>query len=138
MKKLVSLLLALAMLLGVAGIALADGDIPVTISIMQSEGDFFPKDGEPMPQELQDWFEVVKHLIPGYEINVKMEYFENPQEQLPLLLASGDIPDIVSVQGTTFMEYYNTGFFLTDLNDLLEKYGQGCAFIIRAGHSMPF
>ena len=124
MKKLVSLLLALAMLLGVAGIALADGDIPVTISIMQSEGDFFPKDGEPMPQELQDWFEVVKHLIPGYEINVKMEYFENPQEQLPLLLASGDIPDIVSVQGTTFMEYYNTGFFLTDLNDLLEKYGQ--------------
>ena len=138
MKKLVSLLLALAMLLGVAGIALADGDIPVTISIMQSEGDFFPKDGEPMPQELQDWFEVVKHLIPGYEINVKMEYFETPQEQLPLLLASGDIPDIVSVQGTTFMEYYNTGFFLTDLNDLLEKYGQGCAFIIRAGHSMPF
>lgn len=124
MKKRVSLLLVLALLLGVAGAALADGDIPVTISIMQAEGDFFPKDGEPMPQELQDWFEVVKHLIPGYEINVKMEYFENPQEQLPLLLASGDIPDIVSVQGTTFMEYYNTGFFLTDLNDLLEKYGQ--------------
>ena len=73
MKKRVSLLLVLALLLGVAGAALADGDIPVTISIMQAEGDFFPKDGEPMPQELQDWFEVVKHLIPGYEINVKME-----------------------------------------------------------------
>ena len=54
MKKRVSLLLVLALLLGVAGVALADGDIPVTISIMQAEGDFFPKDGEPMPQELQD------------------------------------------------------------------------------------
>lgn len=125
MKKIVALFLSLALLLGATGIAWADdAATPVTISIMRDEGDYFPKDGEELNQELTEYFETLKHLVPGLEITVKIEYFENSNDQLPLLLASGDVPDIVTVGGTDFMEYYNTGFFLTDLNDLMAEYGQ--------------
>ncbi len=123
MKKLVSLLLVLALAVGAASFAMADDVRPVTVSIMQVEGDYYPKDGEELPPDIQDWMDTAKNLIPGYEISIEMDYYENPTEQLPLLLASNDLPDIVTVDGLGFMEYYNTGFFIEDLTDLVNEYG---------------
>ena len=57
MKKTLALFLALALLLSACSIALADDVKQVTISIVNSSSDYFPKEGEELPQSFKDWNE---------------------------------------------------------------------------------
>lgn len=127
MKKLVSLLLALCMLFSIAAVASAEGDLKkVTISILGNYDERnHAADRSDCPQYLLDDYEYIRHeLLPGYEIEIDWRLYEDRQEQLPLLMAANDVPDIVIADKTTYMEYLETGYFLENLMPLLEEYGK--------------
>lgn len=127
MKKLVSLLLALCMVFSMAAVASAEGDLKkVTISILGNYDERnHAEDRSDCPQYMLDDYEYIRHeLLPGYEIEIEWRLYDDRQQQLPLLMAANDVPDIVIADGTTYMEYIDTGYFLEDLTPLLEEYGQ--------------
>lgn len=127
MKKLVSLLLALCMVFSMAAFANAEGDLKkVTISILGNYDERnHAEDRSDCPQYMLDDYEYIRHeLLPGYEIEIEWRLYDDRQQQLPLLMAANDVPDIVIADGTTYMEYIDTGYFLEDLMPLLEEYGQ--------------
>lgn len=123
MKKTLALFLALALLLSACSFALADDVKQVTISIVNSSSDYFPKEGEELPQSFKDWNEKVKHLLPGYEITIDWQLYEDRNSQMPLLMAAGTIPDIFITDATQYMDYYSSGMFIEDLTDLVDQYG---------------
>ncbi len=123
MKKLVSLFLVLSLLLGMAHLALAEDVKKITISVINGTDEYYPKDDEELPGDLNELFEAIKHMLPGYEITVDVRKYEDYQAQLPLLLAANDIPDIFISNVTSFMEYYPTGLFIEDLTELVDQYG---------------
>ena len=127
MKKLVSLLLALCMLCSIAAVASAEGELKkVTISILGNYDERnHAEDRSDCPQYLLDDYEYIRHeLLPGYEIEIQWRLYDDRQQQLPLLMAANDVPDIVIADGTTYMEYMDTGYFLEDLMPMLEEYGK--------------
>lgn len=127
MKKLVSLLLTLCLLLGMVTVASAEDDLKkVTISIL---GNYDERnhalDRSDCPQYQLDFYEYIRHeLLPGYEIEIEWRLYEDREQQLPLLMAANDVPDIVISDSTNYMEYLDTGYFLEDLMPLLEEYGK--------------
>lgn len=127
MKKLVSLLLALCMLCSIAAVASAEGELKkVTISILGNYDERnHAEDRSDCPQYLLDDYEYIRHeLLPGYEIEIQWRLYDDRQQQLPLLMAANDVPDIVIADGTTYMEYMDTDYFLEDLMPMLEEYGK--------------
>lgn len=127
MKKLVSLLLALCMLCSIAAVASAEGELKkVTISILGNYDERnHAEDRSDCPQYMLDAYEHIRHeLLPGYEIEIQWRLYDDRQQQLPLLMAANDVPDIVIADKTTYMEYVDTGYFLEDLMPLLEEYGK--------------
>lgn len=109
MKKILSLVLALAMLLSVTVIAAADEE-PVTISIMHYMGN----------QVKLDTFEAILNRYTELHPNVTFEaqmYSQNDYiAQLPIRIANGDTPDIMMGQPTQYSDIIEAGKVM-DLSD---------------------
>jgi ABC-type glycerol-3-phosphate transport system substrate-binding protein len=126
MKKMLSLLLALVLTLSVMSVAFANETKKVTISILGHWNTYnHALDMSDAPDYMKDYYDYIRHeLLPGYEIEIEWILYEDDTAQIPLLLASGDVPDIFVSDGTKFMEYLDTGYFIEDLTPYLEQYGQ--------------
>ncbi|MBQ8953258.1 MAG: hypothetical protein IJ048_04015 [Clostridia bacterium] len=130
MKKLVSLFLVLAlaltMLVGLSVTAAAEEE-HITVSIINTQEDDHPKNftddiaGDP---GMVIWYDKIQHLLPGYIIDLEILEYTDEFQQLALLIAGGDTPDISTASGITFFEYIDQGIFIDDLTDLLNEYGQ--------------
>ncbi len=145
MKKLVSLLLVLALLLGCVSVASAE-DKKVTLRALGLHDPYLHDTKRTdLTPALEYLYEQIRHLVPGYEIEIEFMTYEDYAAQTPLLLAAGDIPDIFFSDGMKYQEYQNTGYFLEDLSALLESHGQdilanvsqGSWDIVTAGDTIP-
>jgi len=94
----------------------------VTISILQGYEELRPADYNDATERGKKQLDDIRNLVDGYEIEVELEIYDDPVGQLPLLLASNDVPDIVPTHQLVFHEFYASGAFLP-LNDLIDKYG---------------
>jgi putative aldouronate transport system substrate-binding protein len=84
---------------------------PVNLSILKSAGQLWD-DENPALQMIQENTNTV----------LDVELAEDLTTQMNLYVASGDIPDIVTLSGFDFISYINTGYFL-ELTDLVDQYG---------------
>lgn len=127
MKRFLALVLALILALSAFAVASADnGRKKVTISFLTEATDTaVSSDLSDAPDAMKLWLDRIRYLVDGYEIEIQPIYKKNYTEDLGLIFASGDIPDILITPQLDFMQYYPLGFFYDgDLMPILEKYGQ--------------
>ncbi|MEG2264394.1 MAG: extracellular solute-binding protein [Acinetobacter sp.] len=112
MKKLVSLLLALTMLMTLVSAASAEGS-PVALSVFLESSRPMDAHTEKVHQWAIDNIDVDIQLIQGSADNYK--------QQLALYITSGDIPDVMVMDYNTYVAYAQEGVF-ADITDELGKY----------------
>ncbi len=115
MKKVLTLVLALAMALGM--IALAEGD-RITISVMGIDWGYGPSANSSMEQWWEDLFDV--------NLDIEWVNYNDYNEKANLMMTSNSIPDVIQINKTNGAYYYpiftsaiDNGLFL-DLTPYLE------------------
>lgn len=113
MKKVIALILALAMVLSISAVALAD-EKPVKLSIMKSADDsvYDPVNNPALAK-----------ILEVNNIELELHMVDDITQSVNLAMASGELCDIIASPKLTVMEYMSSGYVLP-LNDLLDQYGQ--------------
>lgn len=127
MKRLTALILSLVLLVSLFSFASADEKVKkVTLSFLAEAEDTACKDDlSDAPEGMKLWLDKVRHLVPGYEIELEPIFKKSYTEDLGLILASGDVPDILITPDLDYMQYCDMGFFFEDdLMPYVEQYGQ--------------
>ena len=113
MKKVIALILALAMVLSISAVALAD-EKPVKLSIMKSADDsvYDPVNNPALAK-----------ILEVNNIELELHMVDDITQSVNLAMASGELCDIIATPKLTIMEYISSGYVLP-LTDLLAEYGQ--------------
>ena len=125
MKKLLAIVLAMVLAIGCFTMAQADSVKKVKLSFLcEAEDTALNADMSDVPEGMKLWLERIKNLVPGYEIELEPIFKKNYTDDLGLIFASGDVPDILITPNLDFMQYYPLGFFYEgDLMPIVEQYG---------------
>ncbi|MEG1775678.1 MAG: extracellular solute-binding protein [Clostridia bacterium] len=113
MKRIMALVLTLALLLSVAPASLAEAKEPIKLTVFFASTRPQNEYTDMTRQYMIDNLGVDVELIQGDAANIK--------QQLALLMSSGDMPDIVRVDYDTWREYAAEGAF-ADMTPYMDKY----------------
>lgn len=113
MKKLVSILMAISLMLAMAGPAFAAEEKVISIWHIQTD--------EVQQQAFVTAKERFEEANPGYKIDISVYQNDAYKTKIQVALAAGEAPDIfISWTGGTMIEYANAGL-LYDMTALMEK-----------------